>query len=58
MLIEIAAVNAANSINGIFAVLFRGQGRLEQWLPDISYDTDLPCAEASQEVPKAGEWNG
>lgn len=58
MLIEKAADNAANTINGIFAVLFRGQGRLEQWLPDMSYDTDLPCAEEAQEVPKAGDWNG
>ena len=58
MLLDKAADNAANTINGIFAVLFRGQGRLEQWLPDISYDTDLPCVDEAQAVLKAGEWNG
>lgn len=43
MLLERAADNAANTINGVFAVLFRQQGRFEQWLPDMDYNTDLPC---------------
>jgi hypothetical protein len=39
-----AAVNeAANSINGLFAVLFRQEGHLEQWLPNLDYNTNLPC---------------
>jgi len=42
-LMEMAVNEAANAINGIFAVLFRGVGRLETWLPDLDYNSDLPC---------------
>ena len=45
MLLDKAADAAANTINGLFAVLFRQQGRIEPWLPDLDYNTDLPCAE-------------
>ena len=59
MLIQKAADNTANTINGIFAVLFRQQGRLEDWLPDIDYNTDLPCVEDQAAGEGAtGETNG
>ncbi len=45
MLMEEAVHLAANAINGLFAVLLRGEGRLEDWLPDMSYNTNLPCKE-------------
>ncbi len=47
-LLEMAVNEAANAINGIYAVLFRGEGRLESWLPDLDYNNNLPC----------GEWTG
>lgn len=45
MLIDKAVDGSVNSINGLFAVLFRQQGRLEQWLPNLDYNSGLPCVD-------------
>jgi len=45
LLLEKAVNEAVNAINGLFAVLLRGEGRFEEWLPDKSYHTNLPCEE-------------
>ena len=44
-LMAMAVDESANAINGLFAVLFRQEGRLEQWLPDLDYNTNLPCVD-------------
>ncbi len=46
-LLDASVDEAANAINGLFAVLLRGEGRMEDWLPNLDYNTNLPCVEES-----------